>query len=226
VSDLRLIVFDVDGTLVDSQATIVAAFAAAFAAVGRPAPPRADILASIGRSLPDCLVQLMPGAGADTRQQAAQAYRAAFARSLTAGAEAAPLFPGIGDLLRALAAQPATLLGIATGKSRRGLAALLDAHRLGGVFQTVQTADAHPSKPDPAMLRACLVETGIDRSRAAFVGDTTFDMAMARALGASAIGVGWGYHAAADLHAAGAEAVARDAAALARLLDRVAGGMP
>jgi phosphoglycolate phosphatase len=213
----RLIVFDVDGTLVDSQAAIVAAMAAGFAAVRRPLPPRAEILAIVGLSLPVALARLMPGADRAALETAVAAYRAGFVQAMAAGATASPLFPGMRALLDALAAEPATLLGIATGKSRRGLAALLEAQGLTGLFHTAQTADDHPSKPDPAMLLACLAATGVAPERATMIGDTGFDIAMARAAGIAAIGVGWGYHSAESLRAAGAP-VARDAAGLARLL--------
>lgn len=221
--DPRLVVFDLDGTLLDSQAAIVAAMAEAFAAAGRPLPPRAEVLGIVGLSLPVAMARLMPGADAAMLDTAIAAYRAAFGKAMAAGPEAAPLFPGIAGLLRGLAAEPATLLGVATGKSRLGVAAVMQAHGLAGLFQTVQTADDHPSKPDPAMLLACLAETGVAPGRAAFVGDTSFDMEMARAAGIAAIGVGWGYHAAAALRAAGAGAVALDAADLGRLLGAAPG---
>ena len=85
-------------------------------------------------------------------------------------------------------------LGIATGKSRRGVAHLLDRHGWAGIFATIQTADDHPSKPHPAMLEKALAETGADRRDSVMVGDSTFDMAMARDAGIGAIGVSWGYH--------------------------------
>jgi phosphoglycolate phosphatase len=85
-------------------------------------------------------------------------------------------------------------LGVATGKSRRGLDILLDKHGLRDYFITAQCADVHPSKPHPAMLQAALAETGIAAKNAVMIGDTQFDMEMAGAAGVHAIGVTWGYH--------------------------------
>ncbi len=199
---LRLVVFDVDGTLVDSQALILGAMAAAFDAVGAPLPPRAQVLGIVGLSLPVAMARLAPDADGAAL---VAAYRDAFFRMRLR--DTAPLYPGALNTLDALARDPAVLLGIATGKSRRGLEALLDAHGLAGRFVTVQTADDHPSKPHPSMLARAMADTGVEPAQAVMVGDTSFDMDMARAAGMAAIGVGWGYHPAADLHAAGAAAV-------------------
>ena len=122
-------------------------------------------------------------------------YRDGFvSASAQAGDGAAPLYPGARAALDRLAAEPGTLLGVATGKARRGLDHLLAAHDLGRLFATAQTADDHPSKPHPSMLLAALAETGAGAGRAVMVGDTEFDMAMGRAAGMATIGVAWGYH--------------------------------
>lgn len=216
---LQLVVFDVDGTLVDSQAQILGAMAAAFAAVDRPMPAPAVALAVVGLSLPLALARLAPGLdeGAQGRMQAA--YRQAFAAQRAAAA--APLFPGARAALDALAARPDLRLGLATGKSRRGLDHLLGQHGFAGRFATLQCADDHPSKPDPAMLHAALAETGTAPARAVMVGDTTFDIAMGRAAGVQTVGVTWGYHPAAALAAAGAGALVDDFAALLPALERL-----
>jgi phosphoglycolate phosphatase len=208
MSELRLVVFDVDGTLVDSQAHILAAMARAFEGVGLPPPDRAATLSIVGLSLPVAMARLAPETPGRVDDLVA-GYRAAFAALRAEGDPAAlsPLYPGARTCLETLAAEPWTLLGIATGKSRRGLAHLMEMHGLREVFQTVQVADDHPSKPHPAMLEACLAETGVARGRAAFVGDTSFDMEMARAAGVTGIGVGWGYHAAEALRRSGAVTV-------------------
>ena len=111
------------------------------------------------------------------------------------------------------------LLGIATGKSDRGLAHILDRHGLTGLFVTLQTADRHPSKPYPAMALAALAEAGVAPAQAAMIGDTSYDMQMARAAGVRAIGVGWGYHPPAELIAAGAHVVATRPGELLRQLE-------
>ncbi len=110
-------------------------------------------------------------------------------------------------------------LGVATGKSDRGLALLLAHHGLARHFTTLQTADRHPSKPHPAMLEAAMAEAGASAAGTVMIGDTGFDMGMARAAGVRAVGVTWGYHAADELTAAGADVLAHDAADLPRLLE-------
>jgi len=219
MSDLRLVVFDVDGTLVDSQAHILAAMARAFAAAGRPSPPREAVLGIVGLSLPVAMARLSPEAPSDV-PVLVDAYREAFAtlRLSGDGAALSPLYPRALDCLRALSSEPWTLLGVATGKSRRGLTHLFELHGLGSTFQTVQVADDHPSKPHPAMLDACLSETGADAARSIMIGDTTYDIEMGLSAGFRTIGVSWGYHPADALHAAGAHQVIDDFAALSSVL--------
>lgn len=100
------------------------------------------------------------------------------------------------------------LLGVATGKSRRGLSHVLALHGLSNWFDTIQVADDHPSKPHPAMIEAALWETGVEARDAVIIGDTSFDMEMGRAAGIGRLGVAWGYHRTEDLEAAGAELLA------------------
>jgi len=193
---LRLVIFDVDGTLIDSQAEIMAAMTAAFAAESLPLPPRAAVLGIVGLSLDRGMAVLVPDLP-QTRQAALIAgYRAAFQAGRAAhGAAASPLYPGARAVLDLLLAQSDTVMGIATGKSQRGLEAMLDAHDLRRYFVTRQVADHHPSKPHPSMIQAALAETGVAAADAVMVGDTVFDMEMAQAAGVRGIGVTWGYHA-------------------------------
>jgi phosphoglycolate phosphatase len=214
-----LVVFDVDGTLVDSQAHILAAMAAAFAALGRPAPERAETLAVVGLSLPVALARLAPDLDAPGLERIVAAYKAAFGG--LRGTAASPLYPGAREALDRLAGRPGVVLGVATGKSRRGLDHILDLHGLRGHFATLQCADDHPSKPHPAMLRAAIAATGIAPRAAAMVGDTDFDIAMGRAAGMATLGVTWGYHPADRLAAAGADRLLPDFAALDAALDAV-----
>jgi len=219
----RLVVFDVDGTLVDSQHLILDAMAHAFAAAGHPMPDRASVLGVVGLSLPVAMAELAADLPEVDPLLLAEHYRAGFVAQRAGGGGVAPLYPGAREALDRLAAAPATLLGVATGKARRGLDHLVAAHGLAGVFATSQTADDHPSKPHPSMLLAALAETGTEAGRAVMVGDTEFDVLMGRAAGMATIGVAWGYHPRARLAAAGADLVidrfdALDAA-LARLAE-------
>jgi phosphoglycolate phosphatase len=221
----QLVVFDVDGTLVDSQHVILDAMAGAFAALGRPMPAREAVLGVVGLSLPEAMAALAPHLPeADTLALAGH-YRDRFVAQRAGGAEAhAPLYPGARDALERLTARPDTLLGVATGKARRGLDHVFAIHGLARFFATAQTADHHPSKPHPSMLFAALAETGCEAAAAVMVGDTEFDMAMGRAAGLATVGVAWGYHPRARLLAAGADLVIDDFAALDAALARLGAG--
>lgn len=219
---LRLVVFDVDGTLIDSQDFIVEAMTRAFAGIDRPAPARADVLQIVGLSLTDAVARLAPDLNAATVAAGAAAYKAAFValREERGGEANAPLYPGAREAIEALHARDEVLLGVATGKARRGLDHALQSHGLDRFFVTRQTADDHPSKPNPSMLFAALAETGVERGNAVMIGDTTYDIEMGRAAGMTAFGVSWGYHTPDALVAAGADAILRDFAELPATLDQ------
>ena len=210
--DCRLIVFDVDGTLVDSQHLILEAMQVAFDFLGETLPPRETALSVVGLSLPEAFTALVGAHG--PVEGLAAAYRDAFGRLRADPAWHEPLFPGAADLVADLAGQDGVALGIATGKSRRGVAHLVARHQWDRIFATVQTADGHPSKPHPSMLLAALAESGAAPGRAAMVGDTEYDIAMGRAAGMRTVGVTWGYHPSQRLVAAGADVVIRDFAEL------------
>jgi phosphoglycolate phosphatase len=204
---MHLIVFDCDGTLVDSQRIIAAAMGRAFAHVGLSAPERAAILSIVGLSLDHAMARLAPALSKSEAGALVRAYRDAFGDLRSDPRLAEPLFPGARAALDALSERDDVLIGMATGKSKRGVAYLLQREGLRAHFATIQTADDHPSKPHPAMIARAIAETGVDPARTIVVGDTTFDVEMARAARAGAIGVGWGYHAPAALTAAGADPI-------------------
>lgn len=213
----RLAIFDCDGTLVDSQADICAAMDGAFLAAGLPPPDRNATRRIVGLSLPEAMRRLHTEGSSEDHVLLAQLYRDAFRTRRAAGQVAEPLYEGIAGLIEDLASA-GWLLGVATGKSDRGLIHCLETHGLTGHFVTLQTADRHPSKPHPSMVEACLAATGARASETAMIGDTSFDMAMAVNAGVRAIGVDWGYHHPRDLVEAGAEAVAGSIAELRLLL--------
>lgn len=212
----QLLVFDVDGTIVDSQAIIVEAQRRAFAACGLPAPTRERSLSIVGLSLIEAFTALVGTTGPVERL--ADEYKGAFQALRRDPAWAEPLFPGLEAMIAELSRRDDVVLGIATGKSRRGVAYLVERHGWAGVFATVQTADDAPSKPDPAMLLQAMTETGIAPGRTTMLGDTTFDMAMSRAAGVRAIGVTWGYHPTPALREAGAATLISGIAELPPLL--------
>lgn len=192
---LRLILFDVDGTLVDSQATIVAAMRAAFSAAGLETPTRPALLSGVGLSLPVLMKMLAPDADEGTQDQLVTGYKEAYHDlRLTQGAAHSPLYPGARGLLEQLSGTPDVLLGVATGKSKRGLDQLIEAHGLERMFVTRQVADHHPSKPHPSMIDTARAEIGASRGDTVMIGDTSFDMQMAEAAGVAGIAVTWGYH--------------------------------
>lgn len=193
MAELRLVIFDVDGTLVDSLAHIRWAMSVAFETCDLPQPDAGAVRGIIGLSLPVAMDRLSPGLS----DAGLKALVAAYGESFRSRAEARPetsFFPGALQTLTALSGEDETLLAIATGKSRRGMDRILTTHKLGPLFQSVQVADDHPSKPHPSMIETCLRDTGVEAHRAVIIGDTTYDLEMGRAAGVGTIGVAWGYH--------------------------------
>lgn len=218
-SKTKLAVFDCDGTLVDGQADVLWAMERAFARAGLPAPDPAQVRRKVGLSLNVALRELAPNAASDKRRELVEFYKSSFRARREEGLLHEPLYDGIADLLLHLR-QHGWMLAVATGKSDRGLNACLAGHDIAEMFVSLQTADRHPSKPDPAMLNAALADAGANADRTVMIGDTTFDIAMARRADVPAIGVAWGYHEPAELLASGAITVASDVATLRAEMDR------
>nr|WP_202392345.1 HAD-IA family hydrolase [Qipengyuania citrea] len=212
-----MVVFDCDGTLVDGQAAICETMELAFRNTGLAAPERNKVRRIVGLSLPFALRELAPDATDDERHAVVEAYKAGYRELRLSGALREPLYAGIAALIDELDAE-GRLLGVATGKSDRGLHACLDTHGIKHRFVSLQTADRHPSKPHPAMLEAALGDAGVAPADAVMIGDTSFDMEMAQAAGVRAIGVAWGYHEPRELLDAGASAVAETAQQLGDLI--------
>jgi phosphoglycolate phosphatase len=199
----KLIIFDCDGTLVDSQANIIMAMNDSFARhqLSKPAPQAVRRI--VGLSLVEAVQQLLPDAEYDFQVSVAEDYKNAFHRLRGDGMVEEPLFPGTREVIELLL-ENGHLLGVATGKSDRGLSLVLKAHGLFNHFCTLQTADRHPSKPHPSMIYQALSDADILAENAVMIGDTVYDVEMAVNANVRAIGVDWGYHEVSELEAAGA----------------------
>jgi phosphoglycolate phosphatase len=221
---MKLVIFDCDGTLVDSQNAICGAMDQAFAELGLVPPRRIEVLGVVGLSLPEAFEVLAPDQDEAMRRALADRYKQAFPPHAQSRLPRDPLFEGAKAAVEALARRDDIVLGIATGKSRRGVDRLLDQEGWHGLFATIQTADDHPSKPHPSMIETAMRDTEVLPERTVIVGDTTYDVVMGLNAAVTTIGVGWGYHDVAALERAGAHAIVSqfDAveAAIDRLLDR------
>jgi phosphoglycolate phosphatase len=206
MTDLRLIMFDCDGTLVDSQHVIFAAMSHAFD-THKMAPPQLDAVRRVvGLGLVEAIEVLVPDLDRDAHVVLADSHKNAFGHLRQDPMHTEPLFPGVREALAALA-DAGYLLGVATGKSQRGLNSTLNLHGLRDLFVTLQTVDDAPSKPHPGMLHNALKATGARREDTVMIGDTVFDIQMARNAGVHPLGVSWGYHGAEELTDCGARHV-------------------
>lgn len=215
-----LIIFDCDGTLVDSAGLIVAAMGDAFEMCGQVRPTRADVRRIVGLNLGHAVSMLLTRKVDEAEVAAiADAYRAAFVVLRDEKKMDAPLFEGTNEMLVDLQARH-TLMGVATGKSAKGLQSLYAQHDLARYFVTSQTADFHPSKPHPSMVETAMADVGGSAARSVMIGDTSYDIEMGRNAGLRTIGVSWGNHEADDLQEAGADIIIEDWAQLTPLLQQ------
>lgn len=187
----ELIIFDWDGTLMDSVAKIVRCFSAALADAAVVSPGEDAIRHVIGLGLSEAVAVLLPQADAATRARVIEGYREHFLHIDHTETE---LFPGVRQGLEALSAQ-GYLLAVATGKARRGLERVLRETATAHFFCSTRCADEAYSKPHPRMLEDILQQTGLSASQALMVGDTTYDMQMARHAGMPGLAVTYGVHA-------------------------------
>ncbi|MBO0344797.1 HAD-IA family hydrolase [Roseibium limicola] len=203
-----LVIFDCDGTLVDSQDTILHGLQVGFQAADLPMPTRSEALSIVGLSLERAFLTLVGPENAHHVELMSNAYRASKVARRKEGLDFDPLYPGARELLDRLKARDDVLLGVATGKARRGVDHMVKVHEMHDLFVTVQTADTSPSKPHPDMVLRAMAETGSSAKATVMIGDTSFDMEMAKSAGVHALGVTWGYHSRERLEAAGADWVA------------------
>ncbi|AWC23928.1 Pyrophosphatase PpaX [Aminobacter sp. MSH1] len=216
---LKLVLFDCDGTLVDSADLIHATMVATFREAGLAAPALEATKGIIGLTLDLAIATLLDRSLDAECGRLAERYKAHFTASRAPSTFHEPLYDGIAELIDVLARRDDVLIGMVTGKSRRGVQRVLETYGLGRHFVTIRTADDCPSKPHPAMVLECCAETGIDPASTFVVGDAIYDMQMARSAGARAIGVSWGYHDREGLLATGAETVLAKPGDLLALID-------
>lgn len=216
---MKLIIFDCDGTLVDSQIGIVAAMQHAFTELGLPPPSRERVLSVVGLSLPETFTVLAGDQPSDLQHELARIYKSDFLYAKTRSLCTEPLFDGAKEIIESLAGRPDVVLGMATGKSQRGVRRILDREGWHGIFATIQTADENPSKPNPGMIAAAMRATGMGEAQTVMVGDTTYDIEMAVNAGVGGVGVAWGYHAPELLTRAGAHTIADHCSAVPAIVD-------
>jgi phosphoglycolate phosphatase len=219
VSIVRLVLFDCDGTLIDSQHVIHTAMSRAFQLQGFAPPSREKVRGVVGLSLDAAISGLSPELDPDSVALVERDYKASFfaLREEPDHLSREPLFEGMADLVRDLESQ-GIVLGVATGKAMRGLKQTLAMHGLEQHFTTLQTPDNAPGKPHPGMVLQAMAEVGAEPERTVVIGDTTFDIDMAVAAGVAGLGVAWGYHPNTALEASGARAIADDVAHLESLI--------
>ena len=205
---MRLIVFDCDGTLVDSQQTIITATETALGEFDFQAPPRRDILYAVGLPVDVALRRHAPDASDDQILNMLDIYRETYQHLVQQEDRGQVMFEGMREQIVELGQMDDTLLGIITMKSRRGLNRVVDAYDIRQYFQVLKSADDGPGKPAPDLMLDAMAETGVTAEQALMVGDTSFDIMMAKAAGARAVGVAWGYQTVDELEDSGADAIA------------------
>lgn len=216
---MRLVIFDLDGTLIDSVALIVETVTEAFTAVGQAVPTEQEIRAISGITAREAMAILAPGTDAERVETILQSYRTHY--QARAGVSREPLFKGALAALDRLQAQPDTVLAVATGKGYRGAVTLLERHAIIDRFHSIQTPDHNRGKPDPQMIDTAMEKAGVGHEATVMIGDTVHDMRMARAAGVKALGVAWGYHEIDELTGAGAHLVIERFDDLDRAIDQL-----
>lgn len=184
----ELIIFDWDGTLIDSQQNIVQCLQSMINDLKLPERTSDQLSNIIGLGLYEALTQLFPDHPEDLHKQMIDRYRYHFLSS-----EPSTCFPGVDELLPSLV-EDGYMLAVATGKGRAGLEKALDQTGFRQWFVSTRCADESRSKPHPQMLEEILDETGIERHKALMIGDTEYDMLMARHVSMASVGVSYGVH--------------------------------
>ena len=206
---LRLVLFDFDGTLCDSAATIIRLMQQACGECGLPIPEARKIRGNIGHGISYSALDYVGGDGSKAAKLADCYRRLSREEYLSGTAPLDPLFTGAKSVLQALSNQ-GYLTGIITNKSRTGLQSLIERHGLDALIDVSLTADDCAVKPAPDMALMAMRQMGVDKSDTLLVGDTEIDAGCALNAGIGFIGVSWGYHRAELLRERGAISILQE----------------
>ena len=218
--NLKLALFDYDGTIVDSAIMIVEGAIAAFRICGLPDPDPKKVRENIGKPLAIALDEYMPPGFNVTPNEISEAYRSWYAEQGRLGLQNEPLYPGVVELLKELKTDD-WLIGIATNKSRIGLTNGLAKHSLSDMFDITLSTDENIPKPNPAMAIKAMNDLGVDKENCVMIGDTINDIGLGVNAGITSIGVTWGYNDKNLLLSAGANYLVDDANQLNTLMKEI-----
>ena len=220
IKNLKLALFDYDGTIVDSAGMIVQGAIEAFRMCGLPDPDPQKVRENIGRPLAVALDVYMPVGYTVTPEQISEAYRSWYAEQGRLGLQNEPLYPGMVELIHELKSND-WLIGIATNKSRIGLTNGLAKHNLSNIFDITLSTDENIAKPNPAMALRAMKELGVEEKYSVIIGDTINDIGLGVNSGITSIGVTWGYNSRKLLISAGANHLVDNAQDLSKLMNKL-----
>ena len=220
IKNLKLALFDYDGTIVDSAGMIVQGAIEAFRMCGLPDPDPQKVRENIGRPLAVALDVYMPVGYTVTPEQISEAYRSWYAEQGRLGLQNEPLYPGMVELIHELKSND-WLIGIATNKSRIGLTNGLAKHNLSNIFDITLSTDENIAKPNPAMALRAMKELGVEKKYSVIIGDTINDIGLGVNSGITSIGVTWGYNNRKLLMSAGANHLVDNAQDLSKLMNKL-----
>ena len=220
IKNLKLALFDYDGTIVDSAGMIVQGAIEAFRMCGLPDPDPQKVRENIGRPLAVALDVYMPVDYMVTPEQISEAYRSWYAEQGRLGLQNEPLYPGMVELIHELKSND-WLIGIATNKSRVGLTNGLAKHNLSNIFDITLSTDENIAKPNPAMALRAMKELGVEEKYSVIIGDTINDIGLGVNSGITSIGVTWGYNDRKLLISAGANHLVDNAQDLSKLMNKL-----
>jgi phosphoglycolate phosphatase len=220
IKNLKLALFDYDGTIVDSAGMIVQGAIEAFRMCGLPDPDPQKVRENIGRPLAVALDVYMPVGYTVTPEQISEAYRSWYAEQGRLGLQNEPLYPGMVELIHELKSND-WLIGIATNKSRIGLTNGLAKHNLSNIFDITLSTDENIAKPNPAMALRAMKELGVEDKYSVIIGDTINDIGLGVNSGITSIGVTWGYNNRKLLMSAGANHLVDNAQDLSKLMNKL-----